>query len=175
MPIPLLFRKKKFVSGYNLFMVFLIYEDINREEAKAQRARRKNIKLYSMERKLLESTARQIVDSALQVHKGLGPGLLESVYQYCLVEELKIRKIRVIQEIFLPLHYRGKSLDKDFRIDILVENFIIIEVKSVEILIPVHSAQIISYLKLADKRLGFLINFNVPLIKDGIKRFVNNY
>jgi len=128
-----------------------------------------------MKRLTLESTARQIVNSAYHVHKELGPGLLESVYHYCLVEELKKREVRVIQEVFLPLHYCGKTLDKDFRIDILVENSIIIEVKSVEILAPVHSAQIISYLKLADKHLGFLINFNVPLIKQGIKRFVNNY
>ncbi len=128
-----------------------------------------------MEKVFIEATCKQIVDSAYRVHKELGPGLLESVYQYCLVEELRNRNIRVIQEVFLPLFYFGKSLNKDFRIDILVENTIIIEVKSVEFLIPVHSAQIISYLKLAKRPLGFLINFNVSLIKEGIKRYANNY
>lgn len=128
-----------------------------------------------MEKVFIESTCKQIVDSAYRVHKELGPGLLESVYHYCLVEELKNRNIRVIHEVFLPLFYFGKPLNKDFRIDILVENTIIIEVKSVEFLIPVHTSQIISYLKLAKKPLGFLINFNVPLLKEGIKRYANNY
>jgi len=128
-----------------------------------------------MEKVVIEAACKQIVDSAYRVHKELGPGLLESVYQYCMVEELKNRSIRVIQEVFLPLNYLGRPLEKDFRIDILVENTIIIEVKSVEFLIPVHTAQVISYLKLAKKPLGFLINFNVPCIKEGIKRFANNY
>ena len=128
-----------------------------------------------MEKQFLEKLARQVVESGYRVHKELGPGLLESVYLFCLTEELRIRKIFVQNEVFLPLHYKGILLNKDFRLDLLVENEIIIEVKAVESLLPVHQAQIISYLKLADKRLGFLINFNVPLLKDGIRRFVNNY
>lgn len=104
----------------------------------------------------------------------MGPGLLESVYQFCLVEELRSRNIFVEEQVSVPLFYKGKPLEKDFRIDILVANEIIIELKAVECLLPVHEAQIISYLKLAEKRLGFLINFNVPLLKSGFRRFVNS-
>ena len=105
----------------------------------------------------------------------MGPGLLESVYEICLAKELYLRGINTQRQVFLPLYYRGEVLNKDFRIDLLVEDEIIIEIKASEILLPVHHAQIISYLKLADKRLGFLINFNVPLLKNGFKRFVNNF
>jgi GxxExxY protein len=117
----------------------------------------------------------QILDAAITVHKEMGPGLLESVYEYCLVAELQGRGIRAEGQVYLPLFYKGKKLEKNFRIDIFVENEIIIELKSVDILHPIHDAQIISYLKLADKRLGFLINFNVVLLKNGFKRFVNNF
>ena len=91
------------------------------------------------------------------------------------MEELTIRRIKAEQEVFLPLYYRGNKLNKDFRLDILVENEVIIEIKAVEILLPVHIAQIISYLKLSDKKLGFLINFNVLVFKEGIHRYVNKY
>lgn len=117
----------------------------------------------------------QILDAALTVHKEMGPGLLESVYESCLIQELHLRNIRVKFQVFLPLFYKGVELNKDFRIDILVEDEIIIEVKALDIILAVHEAQIISYLKLADKKLGFLINFNVPLIKDGFRRFINGY
>ncbi|MEI6900333.1 MAG: GxxExxY protein [Bacteroidota bacterium] len=123
----------------------------------------------------LEKTARLVVEAGYRVHKELGPGLLESVYLFCLVEELKIKGLRAAKEVFLPLTYRGIQINKDFRIDLLVEDELIIETKAVEILLPVHKAQLISYLKLSDKRLGFLINFNVPVFKDGIHRFVNKY
>ena len=116
-----------------------------------------------------------IVDSAFSVHKEMGPGLLESIYELCLINELRSRKLNVKSQKSIPLIYKGVNLSKDFRIDILVENEIIIELKAVEYLLPVHKAQIISYLKLANKRLGFLINFNVPIIKEGIKRIVNNF
>jgi GxxExxY protein len=128
-----------------------------------------------MEKHSIEYYAKQLVDAGYRVHKELGPGLLESVYLYCLMEELKIRRIKARQEVVQPLFYRGNKLDKDFRLDILVENEIIIEIKAVEILLPIHIAQLISYLKLSDKRIGFLINFNVPVFKDGIHRYVNNY
>jgi len=131
--------------------------------------------LERMERTKMEFYAKQIVDASFRVHKELGPGLLESVYLYCLKEEMRLRNIIALQEVFLPLCYRDSRLDKDFRIDLLVEQEIIIEVKSVEVILPVHVAQIISYLKLADKRLGFLINFNVAVFKDGIHRYVNNF
>jgi len=128
-----------------------------------------------MEKQGIENYARQVVDAGYRIHKELGPGLLESVYLFCFMEELKIRGIKAEQEVFLPLYYRGNKLNKDFRLDILVENEIIIEIKAVEILLHVHIAQLISYLKLSNKRLGFLINFNVPVFKEGIHRYVNNY
>ena len=128
-----------------------------------------------MEKQVIDYYAKQIVDAGYRVHKELGPRLLESVYLFCFMEELKIRKIKAKQEVFQPLFYWGNKLNKDFRLDNLVENEIIIEIKAVEILLPVHVAQLISYLKLSDKRLGFLINFNVPVFKEGIHRYVNNY
>jgi GxxExxY protein len=128
-----------------------------------------------MEKQAIEYYAKQLVDAGYRVHKELGPGLLETVYLFCFMKELNIRGIKAEQEVFLPLYYRGNKLNKDFRLDVLVENEVIIEIKAVEILLPVHIAQLISYLKLSDKRLGFLINFNVPVFKDGIHRYVNNY
>ena len=128
-----------------------------------------------MTREQYNNLSKEILDSAFQVHKEMGPGLLESVYEYCLIDELRSRAIIVNAQVQLPLFYKGKKLNKEFRIDILVENEIIIENKTVDIILPVHQAQIISYLKLANKKLGFLINFNVPLIKNGFKRYVNNF
>ena len=122
-----------------------------------------------------EALASEIVDCCFQVHKALGPGLLESAYQKCLVYELNSRNLKVESEVALPISYKGVELDCGYRIDILVEDKILLELKSVEKIIPVHTAQIISYLKLSDKKLGFLVNFNVSLLKDGIKRFANNY
>lgn len=122
-----------------------------------------------------ERLSHEILDSSLNVHKEMGPGLLESVYQYCLVNELRSRNVFVQEQVSVPLFYKNQILDKDFRLDLLVAEEIIIEIKAVEVILPVHEAQIISYLKLADKRLGFLINFNVPLLKSGFRRFVNNY
>ena len=117
----------------------------------------------------------EILDAAITVHKEMGPGLLESVYELCLFKELQLRSIFVETQVAVPLYYKGENLNKDFRIDILVEKEIIIELKAVDYILPVHEAQIISYLKLTDKKLGFLINFNVPLLKEGFKRFVNHY
>jgi GxxExxY protein len=128
-----------------------------------------------MEREHYDFLSKEILDSSIIVHKEMGPGLLEAVYQYCLVKELRMRNITVETMVPIPLIYKGHVLNKDYVIDILVEDEIIIELKSVEGILPVHEAQIISYLKLADKRLGFLINFNVPLLKNGFKRFVNNF
>ena len=105
----------------------------------------------------------------------MGPGLLESVYQMCLAEELLIREIQIQGLVPIPLVYKGRTLNKDYVIDILIEGEIVLELKAIESIMPVHEAQIISYLKLANKRLGFLINFNVPLLKSGFKRFVNKF
>jgi len=122
-----------------------------------------------------EELAKQIFLASLEVHKIMGPGLLESVYEMCLLRELQLRNVSAECQVGIPLNFKGFDLSKEYKIDILVEKEIIIELKSVDTLLPVHQAQIISYLKLADKRMGFLINFNVPLIKNGFRRFVNNY
>jgi len=117
--------------------------------------------------------SRQIINAAIEVHKELGAGLLESVYEYCLVDELTRNGLHVERQIQLPIFYKGNKLDKEFYIDILVENIIIVELKSVEIILPIHEFQLLTYLKLSGKKLGLLINFNVPLLKDGIRRRIN--
>src|SRR5882724_4224992 len=120
---------------------------------------RKNIK---MDKEQFEHLANQVFQASLEVHKILGPGLLESAYEFSLLKELQLRNIEVSYQLKVPLIYKEYNTNKEFFIDILVENEIVIEVKSVEHLLPVHEAQLLSYLKLADKRLGFLVNFNVP-------------
>ncbi len=120
----------------------------------------------------LDDIAREIVDAAFTVHKTLGPGLLESVYQTCLIYELGKRGLRVQQEVSVPIQYDEIQIEGGLRLDILVEDQIIVELKAVEKLLPIHKAQILTYLKLTGNRLAFLINFNVPTIKDGIKRIV---
>ena len=116
-----------------------------------------------------------ILDSAIEVHKQLGPGLLESVYELCLFKELRSRNLFVERQVPVPVVYKGENLNADFRIDLLVEHEIIIELKAVEIILPVHEAQLLTYLKLAEKRLGLLINFNVPKLVSGFKRMLNGY
>jgi GxxExxY protein len=114
-----------------------------------------------------------VVDAALRVHRELGAGLLESVYEVCLCEELRSRGIEVARQVQLPIHYRGMELDAGLRLDLLVEGSLIVELKSVEAILPIHEAQLLTYLKLTGRRLGLLINFNVPLIKQGIRRLVH--
>ena len=114
-----------------------------------------------------------IVDAAFKIHKTLGPGLLESVYQSILAHELQKRGLRVNQQVGVPVHYEGIKLEVGYRIDLLVAGKVIIEVKSVEQLAPIHKKQLLTYLRLMNLRLGLLINFNVELIKDGIQRVVN--
>lgn len=116
-----------------------------------------------------------ILDVCITVHKEMGPGLLESIYEQCLIKEFELRGIKVRNQVSIPLFYKGFELLKEFKIDILVKDEIILEIKSSEASLPVYEAQIISYLKLTNKKLGFLVNFNVPLLKDGFKRFVNNF
>jgi GxxExxY protein len=128
-----------------------------------------------MEREEFEELAKEIIDSCISVHKEMGPGLLESVYEICLMKEFELRGIKARNQVAVPLLYKGFELSKEFKIDILVEDEIVLELKSTETISPVFVAQTISYLKLMDKRLGFLINFNVPLMKQGVQRFVNNY
>jgi len=117
--------------------------------------------------------ARIIVDAAFKIHKTLGPGLLESVYQATLNFELQNRGLRVAQQVGLPLQYEGVKLELGFRVDLIVDDKVIIEIKSVEAVVPVHRKQLQTYLRLMDLRLGLLLNFNVELIKDGIQRVVN--
>jgi GxxExxY protein len=117
-----------------------------------------------------DAVAQKIVDAAYTVHKALGPGLLESVYETCLVHELKKRGLAVQQQVVLPVYYDGIRLDAGLRLDVLVNEAVVVELKAVEYLLPVHEAQLLTYLKLTGYRLGLLINFNVPLIKQGIKR-----
>lgn len=119
-----------------------------------------------------EKIAKEIVDSAFKVHKTLGPGLLESVYEVCMTHELVGRGLSVETQLDVPIHYDDILIKAGFRLDMLVEKEIIVELKAVEQMHPVFDAQIMTYLKLANKRIGFLINFNVPLIKDGIKRII---
>ncbi len=119
-----------------------------------------------------EGLAKQIVDSAYRVHSSLGPGLLESVYEACFCLELEKRGIPYEQQAEIPLVYRGVTLKNKLRLDLLVDDLIICELKSVEVMLPVFLAQILSQLKLSGKTLGFLINFNVTRIKDGIRRVI---
>lgn len=119
----------------------------------------------------LNPLTNKIVDCVFQVHKTLGAGLLESVYQEALTIELKNKNIPFKTECAFPLEYKGEILKSSFRLDMIIDDSIILELKAVEKILPVHEAQILSYLKLTNKKLGFLINFNVPLIKQGIKRY----
>ena len=116
--------------------------------------------------------AKEVVDAAFKVHKALGPGLLESVYEACMDHELRKRGLKVVRQLALPVVYDGIQLDEALRLDLLVEDCVIVELKAVDELLPVHEAQILTYLKLCGHRLGFLLNFNVPLIKDGIRRMI---
>ena len=119
-----------------------------------------------------EKVVSEIVDSLFAVHSNLGPGLLESVYEECLAFELSDRKINYQRQVSVPIQYRSRKLNLGFRLDLLIEDFLVIELKAVENLLPVHEAQLITYLKLAAKPIGLLVNFNVPMIKDGIHRLV---
>jgi GxxExxY protein len=109
----------------------------------------------------------------MEVHKELGPGLMESVYEVCVENVMKKADLHVQRQVLLPVTFKGEKLEKEFIIDMLINDLIILEFKSVEILLPVHEAQLVTYLKLADKKLGLLINFNVALLKDGIRRKIN--
>jgi len=123
----------------------------------------------------LDEIGKQIVDAAYEVHKTLGPGLLESAYEACLKHELTLRGIKYVSQKEVPLIYKGIRVDVAYRLDLLVEDVIIVEIKSTDRLTDVNLAQIISYLKLKDLRLGYLINFNVKYFKNGIKRVANNF
>lgn len=114
-----------------------------------------------------------VIECAFTVHSRLGPGLLETAYEVCLAHELRKRGLKVESQVALPLVYDGVRLEAGYRIDLLVEDLVIVEVKAVDEIAPIHQAQLISYLRLANKSLGLLMNFHVPRMKNGIKRFVN--
>ena len=120
----------------------------------------------------LEDLAAALVDSAFKVHQTLGPGLLESVYESCVCIELTRRGISYEKQAPMPLVYEGVNVDGGFRLDLLVEKSVVMEIKAVEKLLPIHHSQLLTYLKLANLRLGFLINFNVLMFKEGVKRIV---
>ena len=126
-----------------------------------------------MEREFQEITG-QIIGAAIAVHRALGPGLLESTYEACLAYELMQRGLRVEKQKELPVVYSGVHLDCGYRIDLLVESVVIVELKAVDTLAPIHEAQLLSYLKLSGCKIGLLINFNVEVLKDGIRRRVLN-
>jgi GxxExxY protein len=120
-----------------------------------------------------QQVSHAIITAAMRVHTDLGPGLLESTYQACLQHELEKAGFRSEAQVGLPVYYDGVKLDLGYQIDLLVEDLVIVELKSVDALAPVHQAQVLSYLKPSGKSLGLLINFNVVHLKDGIRRFVN--
>ncbi len=120
----------------------------------------------------VEEIAAEVIDACFKVHDALGPGLLESVYEVCLAYELESRGIEVQTQVHVPVVYRDVELDAALKLDMLVEDCIVVELKATDMMIPVYEAQLLTYLKLTGKRLGFLVNFNVPLIKNGIKRMV---
>jgi GxxExxY protein len=117
----------------------------------------------------------EIIGAAIEVHRELGPGLLESAYEQCLCHEMTLRGLRFQRQVELPVLYKGVQLDCGYRMDMVVEGLVVVELKTVDTLMPIHEAQMLTYLKLYRRHLGLLLNFNVPVLKDGIKRLVNNY
>lgn len=126
------------------------------------------IKIFSLAE--LNKISGQIVDAALEIHKTLGPGLLESVYETCLAHELMQRGLRIERQVPIPVVYKGVRLDVGFRIDILVEKCLVVELKATDQILPIHEAQILTYLKLTKNRIGLILNFNVVLMKNGTQR-----
>ena len=116
----------------------------------------------------------KIIGAAIEVHKGLGPGLLESAYEECLAHELSLANVSFERQLPLPVNYKSLSLDCGYRLDFLVEKKVVLELKAIERLQPIHQAQLLTYLKLGGWAIGLLINFNVPVLRQGIKRMVNN-
>jgi len=122
-----------------------------------------------------EQLNEELIGAAIEVHRELGPGLLESSYERCLMHELLLRGIKVERQKYLPIMYKGIEIDEGYRIDLLVENKVVVELKVVDAILDLHLAQTRTYLKLSNKKLGFLMNFNTRLLKDGIRRVVCNY
>jgi GxxExxY protein len=121
-----------------------------------------------------EQLTEQIIGAAIEVHRELGPGLLESAYEECLCHELHLRNLRFHRQVNLPVGYKGLKLDCGYRMDVIVEDLVLIELKSIEQVLPVHEAQLLTYLRLSGKKVGLLINFNVSLLKNGIAKGLVN-
>jgi GxxExxY protein len=117
----------------------------------------------------------RILDCAIEVHKQLGPGLLENIYEACLCKELALRDIQYKRQVPIPIIYKGEKINSDLKIDLFVENEIVVELKAIEFVLPVHKSQLLTYLRLSGKRLGVLINFNVDRMKNGFIRVINGY
>jgi GxxExxY protein len=116
-----------------------------------------------------------IIGAAIEVHKTLGPGLLESAYEACLCQELELRSIPFRNQLTLPVYYKGRLIDCGYRLDIIVDETVVVEIKAVESLLPIHAAQLLTYLKLGGWSIGLLINFNAQILKHGIKRIIHQY
>lgn len=128
-----------------------------------------------MESNLYNELSSQIIGAAMDVHREIGPGLLESAYEECLSYELILRGLSIARQKPLPLKYKNTSLDCSYKLDLVVGNLIIVEIKAVETILPIHEAQLLSYLKISGLKLGLLINFNVKLLRNGIRRIINGY
>jgi GxxExxY protein len=123
----------------------------------------------------LDQITRQIIGAAIEVHKTIGPGLLESAYQACVAYELRLRGLKTDEQVPLPVRYKDVRLDCGYRLDLLVEDLVIVEIKAVDQLNPIHDAQLLSYLRIAQKHVGLLINFHNRVLKNGLKRIVNEF
>jgi len=134
--------------------------------AETQRAQRED---------LVKELTEKIIGAAIEVHRTVGPGLLESAYEECLAHEMKLRGLNYERQVPLPVAYKGVKLDCGYRLDFLVEKAVVLELKTVDTLQPIHEAQVLTYLKLGGWTVGLLVNFNVPVLKNGIKRVVLNY
>ena len=121
----------------------------------------------------LNQLSSKIIGAAIEVHKTLGPGLLESTYEECLCHELVLKGLKYDRQVNLPVHYKDKKLDCGYRVDVIVERSLILELKAVDAILPIHKAQLLTYLKLSNIQLGLLLNFNIPLMRDGVHRIVN--
>jgi GxxExxY protein len=131
--------------------------------------------LSDEEREHHNRISRDIIDSAIKVHRLLGPGLLESAYEACLEHELKCRQHKVLRQVVLPVTFEGMKVDLGYRIDLIIDDKVLVELKACEAIHPIYKAQLTSYLRLSGRHLGLLINFHVPMLKDGIVRQVNSF
>ena len=128
-----------------------------------------------MDREALDRITLAIIQAAIEVHKILGPGLLENLYRECLLFELSERGLKVMADEPIPIFYKGKPLNGKYKIDLLVEDAVVVELKAVEAVLPVHCAQVLTYLRLTEKSVGLLLNFNVSYLRQGVRRIVNNF